>query len=323
MSFFTIAALYKSTNIMKKYFCLFTLLLSATTILCMNSLSSSKKSVSTPSLIQLRKSLQWAETPSEVERLDPSTTIIEHVDPALRYGTCHSYALSKHLGILGQVHTKLSIIGCGDWYHTYNILENFKKVTKPKPGDIIVYKKSPQDTHITHTGIMCDNNLVESKWGTKKFVCRHKKLNVPYGYGNCVEYHRAHKTNAEIIKTLQGKIYFDVNLMNHRLRITKDLIACARCKKGSLCHYRNDCFKPHDLISYLLEFNLCCSVDTKNKQNKTLLILAARVGNYETVKVLLKYGANAGLKDDDGNTALDITKQKKYTRTINLLTARQ
>lgn len=287
----------------------------------MNNLSSSSKSTSCSlSLFQLRVSLQGIETPSEVEQLDPTTTIVQIVDPAQRYGTCHNYAFSKHLGLLGQVHTKLSIIGCGDWYHSYNILENFERVQKPKHGDIVIYKKSPDDTHITHTGIVDGDDFVESKWGIKRFICRHKTFHAPYNYGNHVEYYTARTSNAIIIETLQQKINCDVHLMNHRLMIKKHLIACAGSKRGLPYRYRYDYYAPDALIAYLLEFNLCCSVDTKKDRDKTLLMLAACVDNGETVKVLLEYGADVLLKDKNGNSALDIARQRKYTNIVTLLT---
>ncbi len=47
--------------------------------------------------------------------------------------------------------------------------------------------------------------------------------------------------------------------------------------------------------------------------------MAARRGNAETVSILVKAGADANAKNDDGLTPLDLAKEKRYTATVKIL----
>jgi ankyrin repeat protein len=51
----------------------------------------------------------------------------------------------------------------------------------------------------------------------------------------------------------------------------------------------------------------------------TALMTAAAEGQLEVVRVLLAYGANADLKDQDGDTAQNFAEQKGHTAVVDLL----
>jgi len=51
----------------------------------------------------------------------------------------------------------------------------------------------------------------------------------------------------------------------------------------------------------------------------TALMAAAERGNALTVKCLLEHGANANIKDDSGDTPLDLAELYQYTEVVNLL----
>ncbi len=61
------------------------------------------------------------------------------------------------------------------------------------------------------------------------------------------------------------------------------------------------------------------NINYQNSKGQTALMIAANSGREENVKILLKYNADATLKDNDGKTALDIAKAKKYDGIIKLL----
>lgn len=81
------------------------------------------------------------------------------------------------------------------------------------------------------------------------------------------------------------------------------------CKSGNI-----------DVVQVLLEHNGRESLDaTKKEGQRTHLFLAASMGHYEIVKLLIARGANVDIKDSEGRTPLFIAAQNKHIRTVELL----
>ncbi len=68
-------------------------------------------------------------------------------------------------------------------------------------------------------------------------------------------------------------------------------------------------------------------VNTRNNKGVTPLMIAARTGNLQTVKLLLTHGADPNLKDNTGKTAADYARTERdlspaaKTRVLTLLRA--
>ncbi len=60
-------------------------------------------------------------------------------------------------------------------------------------------------------------------------------------------------------------------------------------------------------------------VNTKDKNNFTLLMSFVEKGDIDTVGILLAYGANVNVKDFSDLTALDYAIQKKHTQIAKML----
>jgi hypothetical protein len=161
----------------------------------------------------------------------PSIQILEEQPEGTRYGVCHNYAISKKLGLKGQIPETLPIVGAQDWHKALQFTKKYcEEVSTPQPGDLVTYYPydrsltpteliddngminsiiQPQHDDsfdITHTGIVRDNGLVESKWGTYAHVLLHPTFHVPYHYGNHVKYHRINKPTDEIIQDIKQRI---------------------------------------------------------------------------------------------------------------------
>ncbi len=60
-------------------------------------------------------------------------------------------------------------------------------------------------------------------------------------------------------------------------------------------------------------------VNARDNQGKSVLAIAAQVGNTEAVRMLLAKGADVGIKDQDGYTALDRAESTKQMEVVKLL----
>ena len=65
--------------------------------------------------------------------------------------------------------------------------------------------------------------------------------------------------------------------------------------------------------------NASVNLQTWGLFRDTALMIAARGGVVELGRLLLKYNADARMKNDLGQTALDMAKQRGYTEFVNLL----
>lgn len=73
------------------------------------------------------------------------------------------------------------------------------------------------------------------------------------------------------------------------------------------------------MIEKLLDYNIDTNI--KNNEEENALILAAKLNNYDLIKMLLDYKADVNVTDKNGDTALSIVaiKGKKYFSIIELL----
>ena len=72
-----------------------------------------------------------------------------------------------------------------------------------------------------------------------------------------------------------------------------------------------------EAVLYLL--NNGANINATDKNGCTPLIYAAYYNDYETAKVLIEFGADTNIKDRYGNTAHDYASQYEYTKISNLL----
>ena len=75
--------------------------------------------------------------------------------------------------------------------------------------------------------------------------------------------------------------------------------------------------KP-DYVKYLVSCGKILMNDT-DKDNKTLLIIAAEVGRYDIVQLCVNLGANIDYKDDFGRTAIDWARKGAWYHCEELL----
>eukprot|EP01083_Nonionella_stella_P188359 694138_1 len=79
-------------------------------------------------------------------------------------------------------------------------------------------------------------------------------------------------------------------------------------------------FEDTDYIKSLLRSGKMTVFDETSAGKKTLLIMAARYGNYEIAQLALNLGADIDHKDEDNRTALDHAKQQSQHHIVQLLT---
>jgi ankyrin repeat protein len=60
------------------------------------------------------------------------------------------------------------------------------------------------------------------------------------------------------------------------------------------------------------------TLQNRDEQGNTLLMIAAQKGNYGLVKVLLECGSNRGLTNNAGKTAYDLAFEEKRTLVMKL-----
>jgi len=79
------------------------------------------------------------------------------------------------------------------------------------------------------------------------------------------------------------------------------------------------CARAMRIAENLLMNNASVNLQTWGLFRDTALMIAARGGVVELGRLLLKYNADARMKNDLGQTALDMAKQRGYTEFVNLL----
>ena len=71
-----------------------------------------------------------------------------------------------------------------------------------------------------------------------------------------------------------------------------------------------------EIVESLVNFGV--DVNSRGKKQRTALIAATRFDRLKVVEYLLQHGADLSLRDADGNSALDIAKQRQQTDMIAL-----
>lgn len=78
--------------------------------------------------------------------------------------------------------------------------------------------------------------------------------------------------------------------------------------------------KQNNTDGVIVQIHRGASVDkTRSRDGRTPLMIAASLGNFQTVKVLLEAGAQRDLRDNSGKTALDYASAHKHTNVVSLL----
>lgn len=167
-----------------------------------------------PELDIMRQKWNRPNYPQDVVDISQGEIVIkEKIARGKRYGTCHNYAFTKKMGIVGKAPSLLNIRGgCEDYYGVsyINVLDFFKFVKADdsdpmQPGDIIVYAKNEERWDITHTGIVRGDDCIESSWGEIPAVFEHPIWYVPAGFGNYVMYGRLTMSESDFLAAVQKR----------------------------------------------------------------------------------------------------------------------
>jgi len=73
----------------------------------------------------------------------------------------------------------------------------------------------------------------------------------------------------------------------------------------------------NDVITIMIDFGI--SANARGLKQRTALMAAAAFDRLETAKILLARGANPDAKDEDGNTAFDVAKDRDSEKVLALL----
>ena len=260
----------------------------------------------------------------------PSIQILEEQPEDKRYGTCHNYAISKQLGLKGQIPETLPIKGEEDWHTVLNFTKQYcEEISTPQPGDLVTYYpynksltpteligedgiidfvKYPEHNNaddITHTGIVHDNGLVESKWGQYAHILLHPTFHVPASYGNHIKYHRLNRPTNEIIEDIKQRI--------PHYTYDKECTAL----NNQLVKYAEQSDNLN--ISILWQRSMCTNVEASNNEGQSLLMIGAKNNNPCLVKIALLHGANLKKKDNNDKNALQLAKENNHPKIIQIL----
>jgi hypothetical protein len=238
---------------------------------------------------------------------DPSSKILNKQQEEERYGECHNYAISKKLGLVGKIHKILPIAGLNDWHTIFKFTENYcKEVAIPQKGDLITYYDNNTSTTVLHTGLVLDDDMVESKWSTFPEVLAHPTFHIPANWGNHVRYHRIIKPTEEIIEDIQNKI--------PKCNDTKEL--CTAYKNDFLFYAEQG---DHAAMQKLWQNVMCIDKNIKNSGEQSLLMIGAKTNNSDLVKKAIKLGINPNQQDKNGKTAIQLAKENGHLSMVALL----
>lgn len=93
---------------------------------------------------------------------------------------CGGYALAKALGFKKNSSVSLELTPV----KALNLFKYFKQTNNPKKNDLIFYFVTSSIPVTSHIGVVLENNKIESKWGTTRFIAEHEKSKLPFSYGN-------------------------------------------------------------------------------------------------------------------------------------------
>ncbi len=224
--------------------------------------------------------------------------IKEEIPYGKRYGTCHNYAFTKTMGIVGQTPKILNILGQTDYYgNDYLKLYNFFDLLEPgaveQPGDHAVYLTQGEKgfKEITHTGIVVGDDCIESKWGTIRAVFEHPLWYVPAGFGDHCRYFRPKISGDDLLVEVQKK------LQQKQIKKRYDTLARRAQKQlfDNIKQYEQDQLRDNfgeiystyeqdqlrdnfGEIYSTLEFNMNVHLDVPDENGITPLMHAERIG---------------------------------------------
>ncbi len=124
---------------------------------------------------------------------------------------CQDYALAKTLGFKGEV---MHFDWGSESYLTLNIFKYFKETNKPRTNDLVVYSDDQHDSHTNHIGIVLDNGLIESKWGSSSEIVVHQLFSVPLGYGDYARFFTLKNAFKQLPKNLLLAIMHNDMIIN-------------------------------------------------------------------------------------------------------------
>jgi hypothetical protein len=261
---------------------------------------------------------------------------IKNFESHERHGRCGDWAFQQIIKA-----DSLQISTTDDWIDLFITKHRyFKQTKKPKPNDLALYVSNPIKFNIKHFAIVVGGTSLMSKWGTNPYILEHQPFHVPKAYGNYVYFFtltKKYKKNRKNI--LLANIKKDINrspsiitrfLYHQRVLLMladgkkKDLLAFEKqvISDYQICTHLQRYLKtknPFFIVRYLLEIAPWISVNIQTEQQETPLMLAAKRGDLEMVKLFVRYGANIYVNDKNGNNVTWQALDNKNYEVFNYL----
>jgi hypothetical protein len=274
-----------------------------------------------PELTEKRKKCfsLLSDNPEEVKSLFPNIALIKEHFSNWR-GVCYTTAMRETLGLPEEKFKELekSIIGCQDWVHILGMpYKYFDQKENPQPGYLATYAPHDNTLDICHFGVVTPEGKIRSKMGTVASVLIHETWHLPDDLGNEVCYWEPKK-----------KYSADKELLFKDLMTT----ACSSEKMKKLIESRQKNFfffakgyieededDPFNLAYHSLKTIVSIDINARNDDNETVLMIAARRGDIDLVNLYIAHGAEISLKNNQGETALDIARMRRHNNVVNYL----
>jgi hypothetical protein len=234
-----------------------------------------------PELDSIRQQWHINNTPQEVVDISQGKIRIkEEIPHGKRYGTCHNYAFTKLMGIVGKAPQILNIWGQKDYYgdHYLKIYEFFDLLEPNavlQPGDLAVYLRRNEKgfKDVTHTGSVVGDDCIESKWGPIPAVFEHPIWYVPVQFENDVRYLRLKMSGPDLLDKIQQRLQ-----QKQVKKRYEDLAQRAQQELfNNIKEYEQDKSKGYK-ISMSLEYNMNTHLDIPDENGITPLMHAERIG---------------------------------------------
>ena len=110
--------------------------------------------------------------------------------------------------------------------------------------------------------------------------------------------------------------YGHLQALDTLLQIGAD--ACAMDNKGSNA-FMGVAFKGHNHVAQWLLDNTSCAVNHRNYAGQTALMMASLFGREVIIKQLLEHGADADLKDHQGNTSAKLAQAQGLNHIVEII----
>lgn len=246
----------------------------------------------------MRKKWRSNDSPQEVVDISQGKIVIkEKISLGKRYGTCHNYAFTKLMGIVGKASVLLNILGQRDYYgDDYLKGHAFFDILEPKtvlqPGDLIVYLSQDEKgkfDDVTHTGIVIGDDCIESKWGSKNVVFQHPIWYIPESFGNHCRYLRLKMSGPELLVKIQQR------LQKKEIKDRYDVLAWHVQQKlfDDIKQYEQDRSSDNlEEIYETLECHMNVHLDVPDKNGVTPLMHAERIGCEKLKELFASYQAH-------------------------------